>query len=1223
VIDLPGYDVDAKIYESRRTVVYRARQKDTDRPVVLKTHQAAYPTPADDARFRREYKIGRLVAAHEVVGTYGLREHQRRLVLVREDFGAVGLRGALPPGGMDLRTVLGVAIQLARALAALHQEGIVHRDVKPGNILVHPQTFVTKITDLGLALLQTGEMQETARSAPWVGTPAYMSPEQTGRTNLSLDYRTDFYSLGVTLYECLTGRCPFEVEDEPSLVRAHLAEQPMPLHQVGLGIPKPLSDIVLKLLSKSPEDRYQTALGLQRDLEACLQQYEPTEQTTTLSPARQDVPEQVHIPQERYGQEQEIGAIRELRRHRDRLEEMVRERTAQLEAANQQIEQQIIERKRLEEQIHSSLERRERQIWASTQMSQVIAVVNEEPELYKRAVALVKEQLGYYHAQMFRYDPAQGAAILVAGHGRVGKQMLDEGYRVPAGTGPVGTSVALGTSVLRPDLADDPGYRPPPYLPHTRGELAVPIKLDQWDAHAQVVAVRSFVEGDFDGFVAIAIDEAAATPVFREALDKGLCVVSTNPLGEHSLTAEIRFADYENGYLLGEQAGEWAKKHLSPGETLQVAMYNSPHLAEIVQREVGIMDGIRSVFPNVRLVDTAATAAPARTMPIAQRWLETWPDLHMILGINDSGALGGYVAVIAAGKNDADTFFVGGIDATDDALTAIGEGGAFQATIDQSPREVGVLTVRTLVAAIAGQPHDKRKIIVGTPVNRDNLETFLAQRQAKRVEDVTTLDDLDLGEIRIGMNVIDLQNPFFIEMAEAAMAEARRLGVDLLINDSRQVLGVLSVQSDKAGALDAEDQLVLEGLCGQMATAVKGLRLFGELREAYDSLEWRVEERTAALRESEERFRALAENVPGTIYLCRNDERWTMLYLSDAVEQLTGYAKEDFLSDRLSFVDLYHPDDADLVFSQVEDALARHAPFHLLYRIKHRSGEWRWIEEVGVGIYHDGELQMLEGLLTDITERRQAQEAMVRASRLEATATLAGGIAHQFNNLMVGVLGYAEMLKADLRGDPDALDLLETISRSAQRAGELAQQMLAFARGGKYQPRAMSLNTAIRSVLYAQESLLPPRITLAIDTAPDLWDTEADLAQISQVLLNVLTNAVEAIEDEGRIAVVTRNVVVDQALDEETGPGPYVRLLVQDSGRGMSAEVRARIFEPFFSTKFEGRGLGLAAAYGIVRNHGGHIAIDSQEGHGTTVEIHLPAIRPESLAPPTPTGTAV
>ncbi len=136
-----------------------------------------------------------------------------------------------------------------------------------------------------------------------------------------------------------------------------------------------------------------------------------------------------------------------------------------------------------------------------------------------------------------------------------------------------------------------------------------------------------------------------------------------------------------------------------------------------------------------------------------------------------------------------------------------------------------------------------------------------------------------------------------------------------------------------------------------------------------------------ALRESEERFSLLAENIPGVIYLCRNDERYSMLYLNDAVEELTGYAREEFLSDRISFVELYHPEDAPGIFSLVDAALARGQPFHLVYRIRHRSGEWRWLEEVGAGVYRDGALAYLEGFIRDVTAGRLAEQAVEASER--------------------------------------------------------------------------------------------------------------------------------------------------------------------------------------------------------------------------------------------------
>jgi PAS domain S-box-containing protein len=254
------------------------------------------------------------------------------------------------------------------------------------------------------------------------------------------------------------------------------------------------------------------------------------------------------------------------------------------------------------------------------------------------------------------------------------------------------------------------------------------------------------------------------------------------------------------------------------------------------------------------------------------------------------------------------------------------------------------------------------------------------------------------------------------------------------------------------------------------------------------------------------------------------------------------------------------------------------------------------IEEVGyVNIY---------GL--DITERRRAQEAFIAASRLEAAATLAGGIAHKVNNLMVGVLGYAELLKSELADNTEAIEMLNTISRSAENAGDLALQVLAFTRDTRHQPKPMNLNDAIDRVLQVQERLLPDDIEVSTYSDPELWDIVADSTQVSQVFLSILTNAVEAIDDGGQITISTSN----RQLDGDglpLAPGQYVCLSVEDDGCGMNAEVQAKAFEPFFTTKFPGRGLGLAAAYGIVKRHGGHIEIDSMPDRGSTVSVYLPA----------------
>jgi CheY-like chemotaxis protein len=239
---------------------------------------------------------------------------------------------------------------------------------------------------------------------------------------------------------------------------------------------------------------------------------------------------------------------------------------------------------------------------------------------------------------------------------------------------------------------------------------------------------------------------------------------------------------------------------------------------------------------------------------------------------------------------------------------------------------------------------------------------------------------------------------------------------------------------------------------------------------------------------------------------------------------------------------------------------------------------------------------------------------------METAATLAGGIAHKVNNLMTAVLGYAELLKSQLTDHPEAIEILTTISNSARQTGDLAQEMLAFARGGKYQPKNLNLNKIIQEVLQLQQRNLPNQIDIAQKLAPDLWITEADPTQMSQVMLNLLTNALEAIEDKGSITITTKNLIVDNTYtthpeQSELAAGPYICCTVQDTGCGMDTETLARVFEPFFTTKFQGRGMGLAAVFGIVKNHGGQIIADSQPDRGSTFKLFLPVtkIEPKEL----------
>ena len=258
------------------------------------------------------------------------------------------------------------------------------------------------------------------------------------------------------------------------------------------------------------------------------------------------------------------------------------------------------------------------------------------------------------------------------------------------------------------------------------------------DVNSQVTALENFINGGFDGFVVTATDPAAIAPLAKEALDGGMYVVAhTSDLGEENQTALVWAVEHDMGYTLGLQAGEWAKAHIPKGETLKLGVLNYDVIPQVIQRREGIVDGITEVFgDNIEVVGSVTAGDPTTGLEAGETWLQAHPDLDMIVGINDGGALGAYQAVIAADKNDPNTFFVGGIDATDEALAAVKDGGSYQATVDQQPKEMGALTVRTLVAAIKGEPYEAVSAIQLAPVNASNVDEFLGDTgEATTVEE--------------------------------------------------------------------------------------------------------------------------------------------------------------------------------------------------------------------------------------------------------------------------------------------------------------------------------------------------------------------------------------------------------------------------------------------------------------------------------------------------------
>jgi predicted ATPase/signal transduction histidine kinase/tRNA A-37 threonylcarbamoyl transferase component Bud32 len=306
---IPGYDLSEIIHEGINTIVYRGTAQPEAQPVILKVLKADYPTIEDIARLKHEYKMTENLNIEGIVKVLRLETHQNRLVLVCEDFGGESLKQLLSAQKLEIATFLSIAMQLAQALASLHNNRIIHKDIKPANIIINPLSGEMKLTDFSISSRLYKETPQLVNPNQLEGTLAYMSPEQTGRMNRPIDYRSDFYSLGVTFYEMLTGQLPFQSNDPLELVHCHLAKQPITIKELKPEIPTAICSVVKKLMAKNAEDRYQSATGLLADLELCQNQLETIDEITDFTPGRLDVLSQFLIPQKLYGRETQVNLL--------------------------------------------------------------------------------------------------------------------------------------------------------------------------------------------------------------------------------------------------------------------------------------------------------------------------------------------------------------------------------------------------------------------------------------------------------------------------------------------------------------------------------------------------------------------------------------------------------------------------------------------------------------------------------------------------------------------------------------------------------------------------------------------------------------------------------------------------------------------------------------------------------------------------------------------------
>jgi PAS domain S-box-containing protein len=348
------------------------------------------------------------------------------------------------------------------------------------------------------------------------------------------------------------------------------------------------------------------------------------------------------------------------------------------------------------------------------------------------------------------------------------------------------------------------------------------------------------------------------------------------------------------------------------------------------------------------------------------------------------------------------------------------------------------------------------------------------------------------------------------------------------------------------------------------------------------------------LRESEERFRMLTETAPIGIFL--TEASGGIVYANPHLVRLTGVSLDEVV--RCGWAGIVHQDDLALVLESWSNAVMKGARWSIDHRLLSPGDNMIWARSMGTPVLSsEGEILGYVGVVEDITEQKKLESEQIRSQKLESMGVLAGGIAHDFNNILTSIMGNISLSKMMAAGDPEIVEHLVLAEKGAMRAKDLTQQLLTFARGGAPVKKTIALPGVIRDS--AEFVCHGTRINVRFDLADDLLAVEADEGQLSQVIQNLAINALQAMPDGGTIIIAARNVSVAQ--------GKFIKLSVSDTGSGIPPENLNRIFDPYFTTKKDGSGLGLATAYSIIKHHGGSISVESEPKKGTTFQIFMPA----------------
>jgi PAS domain S-box-containing protein len=442
-------------------------------------------------------------------------------------------------------------------------------------------------------------------------------------------------------------------------------------------------------------------------------------------------------------------------------------------------------------------------------------------------------------------------------------------------------------------------------------------------------------------------------------------------------------------------------------------------------------------------------------------------------------------------------------------------------------------------------------------------------------------------------------DPGAASWCDAALERGYRSMASLPLMAAGRVLGAFNLYAGEPGFFDADELRLLDELAMDVSFAL-------EVRDR-DAARRRTEQ---SLLDSDERFHQLADNIHEVFWMT-DPATHQVLYVSPAYESIWGRPCETVYESPRRWLDAVHPDDRARVI-EAADTRQGSGEYDETYRIQRPDGTVRWIRDRAFPVRDEaGTLRRIVGTAEDVTERRQLQEQFLQSQKMEAIGQLAGGVAHDFNNILTVIQGYGSLLLMDAPDPAETTEAAEEIVHAAERAAHLTRQLLAFSRRQVMQVQRVDLNEIVAGLARMLQRIVGEDVRMDILLHPRPVVVRADAGMLDQVVMNLVVNARDAMPGGGQLVIATTEQDVTEAdarAHAHAAPGPHACLRVADTGEGIAPENVPHIFEPFFTTKEAGKGtgLGLATVYGIVTQHGGWIEVDSEAGRGTAVRMFLP-----------------